>query len=79
MNDFLEKTIAHGLISQAFTTVSFKNAIETKTCCICGLSLMEKGDWIFCPKNSEEIPDCDSLYHMAHNLKTGLGWCESMT
>ena len=49
-------------------------AIGNRKCPTCGMELLEKDDWIFCPKNSTEIPDCDSLYHIAKNIKTGQGW-----
>lgn len=43
-------------------------------CAICKTLLIKKGDWIFCPKDSEKIPDSDVGYHEGYNLKTGKGW-----
>ncbi len=49
-------------------------ATSGEKCHVCGMELIEKGDWVFCPKNSTDIPDCDSGYHIARNMETGFGW-----
>jgi len=69
------KFLIEALLNRPFTDHAYYNAIKTKECPVCGLKLLEKMDWIFCPKNSEQAPDCDSLYHIAHNTKTKIGWC----
>ncbi len=74
MNNILS-ILEYGFWQKINTDVAYENAKKTKECPVCGLALMEKGDWIFCPKNSQEIPTCDSPYHMAHNFKTGQGFC----
>lgn len=66
--------ILEGFALQASAQARANIAIENKKCPFCGIDLFEKGDWIFCPKNSKEIPQCDSNYHFAHNKKTGQGF-----
>ena len=49
-------------------------AITTMKCSICNTPLLEKEGWIFCPQKTTKIPDCDTLYHIAKNNETGVGW-----
>lgn len=51
-----------------------ENAITDMKCPICDTPLIQKEDWIFCPQKTKETPDCDILYHIAKNKKTGVGW-----
>jgi len=53
----------------------FENSIKDGICLKCGMELMNKGDWIFCPKHTTDTPICDSPYHIAKNIKTGRGFC----
>jgi len=46
----------------------------TEECPTCGMKMMKKGDWMFCPAQTTEIPDSDCEYHCAHNFKTGRGF-----
>ena len=61
-------------LSHGLSMLAWDVAISERKCPTCGMPLIEKDDWIFCPKNSTEIPDCDSPYHIAKNVKTGQGW-----
>lgn len=73
MNSF--NIIMDALESHAGNFPIYQDAIELLKCPACGMSLLQKGGWIFCPKYSTGIPVCDSLYHIAKNIKTGRGFC----
>ena len=56
--------------------MAFELAILKKKCPICGIELIEKDGWIFCPANSTDAPECDVGYHIAKNIKNERGWKE---
>jgi len=75
MSEIIKKLIEENpLIGYNISMMEWNANILKKKCPTCEMDLIEKGDWIFCPKNSTEIPDCDSPYHIAKNIKTGQGW-----
>jgi len=67
-------TIANVVAEHVSSLSKFLTAIGDRHCPTCGMVLIEKGGWIFCPKNSTDIPDCDSPYHIAQHQETGAGW-----
>jgi len=67
--------IMDGLESHVNNFPIYQNAIESLKCPVCFMDLIHKGDWIFCSKQTTDIPVCDSLYHIAKNIKTGRGFC----
>lgn len=77
MHNNLIDIISDGFKKQIVNQQTFYDALRDKTCPICGMELMRKEDWIFCPKHSTEVPICDNPYHIAQNQKTGIGWCQT--
>ena len=71
-------TILDAAIQQIKSYPEFMAAEAGGKCHVCETELIEKGDWVFCPKHSIDIPDCDTAYHIARNKATGAGWTTAM-